>query len=630
MNPNLPGPRTLLLTAPLVLLGLVGLATFQPGASGVSAAMAQTPAVFEGSSLLELLRPSDVMGDGATPVDLYLLALNPDGSPIVGMALKMTVTGGIAGEPEDKGGGLYHIAFTPSKVDAPASATVALKGKLPSKALIDRSWSFPVSVPRSRGLLLSANPKGLTLGVDKTASLAFTFSGGDPRALGSVHLATNSTVGTVTNVTNVGGGVFNALYTPPAVSVPQLALITAVDTGDPLRTYGSLAVPLVANVTQTVTSTPNSTIVLKVGGREFGPVKADSKGRAKIPVVLSPGVRSATSVTAGPTGAMTEAAFDLKIPETRRVALFPTVAGIPSDARLAIPIRAMVVTPEGAPDEMASVEFSVTAGTIGAARHEGGGVYVASYTPPDGNVPVAARLTVKLANAAAMQTETRPLNLVPVRASRVALSATPTVLPASATTLAVTALVAGPTGAPLPARTLSWSVNGAKVQGVTDLKTGAYNAVFTPTWTGPLEIAASVVAPATGNGMTQLVVVPSARRLPADGLSSSMLTIATLDEFGYPVSGVPVDLRLELGDGSVPASATTNSAGVAEVYYTAGRKNGLTVIDVSAAGLSAGVSILQAPAEMSFPELPISAAAATRSVVEDWAAGLTALRVERE
>jgi hypothetical protein len=130
--------------------------------------------------------------------------------------------------------------------------------------------------------------------------------------------------------------------------------------------------------------------------------------------------------------------------------------------------------------------------------------------------------------------------------------------------------------------------------------------------------------------MTQLVVVPSARRLPADGLSSSMLTIATLDEFGYPVSGVPVDLRLELGDGSVPVSATTNSSGVAVVYYTAGRKNGLTVIDVSAAGLSAGVSILQAPAEMSFPELPISAAAATRSVVEDWASGLTALRVERE
>lgn len=599
-------------------------------AYGVPSAQAQAPSVFAGTSLIELLRPTNVVGDGATPVDLYVLALYPDGTPIVGLALKLTATSGLAEAPQDQGGGLYRIAFTPMKTDAPSAATLTVKGKLPNKVAVERSWSFPIAVPRSRGLAVGANPARLTLGVDKTASVAFTFSGGDPRALAGVRLALNTSVGALSNVTNVGNGVFNGLYTTPAVSVPQLALVTAVDAGDPMRTYGGLAIPLTANVSQAVTGTPNTPIVLKVGGREFGPVKTDSKGRAKIPVVLPPGTTTATRVQAGANGTVTEDAIDLKILETRRIALFPTVAGIPSDARLRIPIRVMVVTPEGKPDEMASVAFTVSAGSIGPASHEGGGVYVAPYTPPDGNVAVKASLNVKLTNGAAVQSDTRPLMLVPVRASQITLTATPTVLPAAATSLTVSASVSGPAASPLAGRTLAWSANGAKLQGVTDLKTGSYDALFSTTGSGPVELTASVAAPVTGNEMTQLLVIPSQRRLPPDGLSSAMLTIVTLDEFGYPVPNVPLTIQLNLGDGAVPESATTNAAGIAEIYYTAGRTNGMTAIDVSAGPLSAGVSILQAPPELTAPALPIPSSASTRAMIEEWARSLAALRVERE
>lgn len=613
-----------------LLLGLTALGALSAPTGVAPQAVAAPAAVFTAGPLIELLRPSDVTGDGATPIDLYVLALYADGSAIPAMAPKLTVTGGTADVLTDLGGGLYRLRFTPARTDAPTTATVAIKGKLPNKAAVERSWSFPVSVPRTRGLAVTANPAQLTLGMDKTASVAFTFRGGDPRALAGVTLALNSTVGTVTNVTNVGGGVFNGLYTVPAVATPQLALITAADAGDPMRTYGGLALPLTANVTQSVTGAPNTAVVLKIGGREFGPVKTDSKGRARIPVVLPPGTTTATRVEAGANGSVTETPFDLKLPESRRIALFPTAASLPSDAKVHVPVRAMVVTPDGKPDEMARVVFTASAGTVGPATHEGGGIYVATYTPPDGNAAVKATLGARLDGASAVQADSRALPLVPVRAAGIALTATPATLPAGATALHVSALVSGPAGTPLPGRTLDWDANGARLQGVVDGKNGSYDATFTPTGKGPVEITAAASAPATGNALAQLLVIPSRRRLEPDGLSSVMLTIATLDEFGYPVPNVPLTLALSTGDGSVPTDATTNASGVAQVYYTAGRANGLTAIDVTTGALAAGVSILQAPPELTAPELPTVASEAIRATVDAYARGLAAIRVERQ
>ena len=616
-----------------LLAGILGLGAVSLGGTGGMppvARAATAPAVFESEGVLELLRPTNLVGDGVTPVDLYMLALNADGTPMVGVKFKLIVTGGEATEPVGRGDGLYAFTFTPTRTTSPGTATFYFKGKLPNKAFVERSWFAPVSVPRNRSLALAANPAQLTLGVDKTANVAFTFTGGDPRTLAGMQLALQASVGTLTNVTNLGKGEFNGLYTTPTATVPQVALVTAVDAGDPMRIYGAIAIPLSANVTQAVTGAPKTRVILKVGGREFGPVTLDSKGRGKVPVLLPPGATSATLVRVAADGTVSEAPLDLKVTETRRVALFPTVAAIPSDGRLRVPLRAMVVTTEGKPDENALVEFSVTAGTVSAARHEGGGIYTATFTPPDGNAAVQAGLTVKLADATPIQSETRPLPLVPVRATGLTLSATPPVLPVAATSLTVTATVTGPAGVPLPARTLAWSANGARLQEVKDLANGSYEALFGTTGKGPVEVTASVAAPATGNGLTQLLLMPSLERLPADGLSSTMLTLATLDEFGYPVPGVAVSLQLLTGDGTVPTSATTNAAGIAQVFYTAGRKNGFSAIDASVGDLCAGVSILQAPPTVTLPDLPTSSSAATRATLEEWVKSLAAMRVERE
>jgi hypothetical protein len=290
----------------LLLLGGVALAA---GPSVSPALAAPAPKPFS-QDLIELVRPTDLVGDGASPAEMAILALYADGSPIVGLKAKMTVSGGTATELVDAGGGLYTFTFTPAKVEEQRAATFAIKGKLPNKAPYDRSWTVAVSPPLTRQLDLAVSPPEITLGVDKSASLAFTLKGGDPRAFAAANLALAVSSGTVGNVTNLGGGQFSGLYTPPTGTTPQVALVTAVDAGDTTRTYAFAAVPLVVKADQAVTATPNARVILKVGGREFGPVPADAKGRAKVPVIIPPGVTQATRVAVASDGVVNEAPLD--------------------------------------------------------------------------------------------------------------------------------------------------------------------------------------------------------------------------------------------------------------------------------------------------------------------------------
>lgn len=614
------GVAALLLAGPLAL----GAEVLAP------AAWAQAAPIFEDRGLLELLRPTDLIGDGGTPVDLYLLALDPAGAPISGWKQTLSAQGGTVTPLQDLGGGLHHFRFTPDKTEGLTTATFTLKGKMgPKMQQFSESWSVPVSPSRAHPMTVAASPGALTLGVDKTANVAFGFTGGEPAALSRIQVVHATSAGTLANLTNLGGGQYGGLYTAPTVNTPQVAMITAVDAGDPARGYGAVAIPLAANVEQAVQVPPGASVLLKVGGRDFGPVTADKKGRAKIPVVVPAGVLTATRVVVVD-GNPTEEPFTLSVPETRRLSLFPTYAAIPADGRLQVPVRVFVVTPDGRPDGNAELVLSATAGSVGPARHEGGGVYVASYAPPHGNAVTTATIEAKLAGASPVHVDKWVVNLVPTRATRLGLTAEPPVLPAGAPSLGILAKAAGPDGAALAGRTLAFRANGAKLAKVEDLRNGDYRATFTPTGKGPVEVGASVTAASANNALARVLVVTAQERLAPDGLSSAELTVATVDDFGSPVPNVDVELRLLSGDGSVPQSVTTDAAGVARVYYTAGRKNGFVAIDAVAGDRVAGVALIQAPPELALPDLPIVAIPATRALVEELLAASATILVKRQ
>ncbi len=619
--------RTTRLLSRLALGGLtVGAVALAP-----EVAWAQAAPVFEGGALIELVAPTGVVGDGATTADLYVLALNADGTPLTGLKGKPQATMGSASELVDAGGGLYRFTYTPPRAESTTTVTVAFKGKLPSKEAFAKSWSFAVSPPRSQKLAVATNPAQIVLGQDATASVAINLAGGDRQNLTGVQLSVRPSTGTVDNLISLGGGQFTALYTAPTVRYPHVALLTAVDRRDPSRAYAGIAVPLVGKADYPLTVAPNANVILKVAGRDFGPKPADAQGRAVVPIIVPPGTKTATSVVVTPDGKVTESTIDLQIPEARRVALFPTATAIPSDGRLQVPVRAFVVSPEGKPDESAQVVFSTTAGVVSTARHEGGGVYVATYTPPFGNAATQATIAVNLADKPSVQADALTVNLVAARPTKVSLVTEPASLPAGADGFKVFAKVSGPDGTGLGGRTLNFAANGARLkEAVKDLRNGDYQASFATTGGGPVELSATVASAPTGNPLARVLVLPARERLAGDGASTAMLTVATVDEFGYPVPNQDVALRVVQGDGTVPATAKTNADGIAQVFYTAGRKNGLVNVSASVGDHAASASLLQAPLNVNVPDLPVSGPKDVAALAGEWQGSLAGARIERD
>ena len=609
----------------LLLAGAVTTVVLSP-----ESAIAQPAAVFEGNGLIEMISATGIVGDGASTAELYVLALNADGSPMSGLSLKASVSTGAVTALSDAGGGLYKLTYTPPNVDARVSAVLTLKGKV-GKESVTKAFNFTVSPPRTHAIVATANPPRMTLGQDRTANLSFTLSGGDRAALSGVELAISASSGTIENVTNLGGGQFAALYTAPGVNYPHVAQITIADKRDPSRSFGVLGIPLSGKVEFPVTVQPNNRVVIKIGDQQFGPIQADAQGRARVPILVPPGAAVAEKISISADGKSASEPLDLKVPEGKRITLVPTAAALPSDARLGVPVHAYVVAPDGKPDVAAQVVFSTTAGVVSAAKHVGNGVYAASFQPPNGASSAQATLTASLSDRPSGQTASAPISLVSARATNVALTSEPTVLAAAADGFRIFAKVTGPDGAGLGSRNLTFGASGAKVNGaVKDLKNGDYQAVFTTTSKGPVALTAMASAPVTGNPLSTVLVLPSRARLSNDGLSSSMITVATVDEFGYPVPNVAITLRLTAGDGTLPATATSNAEGVAQVYYTAGRRAGHVAIEATAGDALGAASMVQAPDGLALPTMPASGPKSHVALVNEWDRSLAEMRIERE
>ena len=336
--------------------------------------------VFSGNFLMEMLPAGQIVGDGLTPVTLYVTALDNAGVPLETSRLKMTPSEGKVSDLENRGDGLIQMQFTPPRVRSAQEIVLRLKGKIGS-APLNQAWSIQVVPPLGSGMQASLNPPQVVLGQDRTASLSFSLSESSDHA-GQPDLQIRSTAGTLSNTTYLGNGRFTALYTPPDVVYPHTALITVSDKRAPTETYGYLSVPLVGKTDFPRRNLPpNASVILRIAGREFGPYSTDGNGSVSVPVIVPPGIAKGTQIVVS-NGRTQETSIDLKVPATRRVSLMPVHDGIPGDGVNSITLRAVVIEPTGAADPTASVRFSASSGEVGAARHEGNGIYAATYKPP--------------------------------------------------------------------------------------------------------------------------------------------------------------------------------------------------------------------------------------------------------
>ena len=613
---------------PLVLfLGLLG-----PG--GVCA-LVSTPAhaqpgpdVFSGPGLIEIVPAGDIIGDGETATTIHVVALTPEGSPMEGLTLKPDASSGDVEGWNEVQAGVYAFTFTPDRVMQPATVTLRVRGRTPSRESVDKSYKVPVRPPTATAVEVVANPPRLVLGQDGEGSISFVLAD----AAGNVEasdIAVRSSSGRVENLTHLGGGRFTARYVPPRVNFPQLSIITAVDLRNPDTVYGAVAVPLLGKTDYPVQAGPGSNVVLRIGGREYGPVQASPTGRAAVPVVVPPGVQLATKVEVRD-GQTLEDEIDLRVPETARLAMLPTQPGVPADGATAVPVRVAVFTPEGQPDTGATLSFSSTGGTVTRPEHVGQGIYEARFTPRFSNVPVTAEITANIAGSS-IQTATSEVRLVPARPQAITLTAQPRELSADATALRVFAKVIGSNGQGLDRRDLVLSVSGATVKdGVQDLRNGDYRVDFSADGRTNVDVVATVRNPETGNPLRHVLLFPQTDVAPNDGSTANRITVVTVDEFGYPVPDVDVNLKIETGDGTLQPAVRTNDGGVGQVFYTSGRGAGMVRIRARSGNRTGITAFVQGPPSLRGLDVPPSGGPAERQLTNTWERLVVPLRVPRE
>ncbi len=583
----------------------------------VASPLAMLSAAVADAAPIDMLPVGEVVADGKTPIELHVVAVDAAGKPISGLKLKPEAPSGTVGAWRELAPGLYAFSWTPAASSADVNITVAAKGKGADKAGLVVSRSIAVRGNAGNAIAATANPEAIVLGQVPEATLNLTGGQGT--------VAIRSSTGTVSAITPMGDGRTVARFTSPKLNYPQLGILTMVDENGAGDAWGWSVVPLQGAVDYPVEAPPNSTVLLKVAGREFGPRQVNTMGQATVPIVVPPGVTRATVVSVT-NGVPSERPLDLSVPETRLTALFPMPSSVPASTR--VPVRMVKLLPDGRPDTTATVAIAVSSGTVEPASHLGNGVYLAWWTSPAeaGQVTLETEL-----GGSPVQKDAMTVEVLPPRPATVKVATDPTTLAVGSGQIRVFAHVAAADGTGLSSRPVAISAAGAKPVGtVKDLKNGDYQIVLAPDPTGTVTIQV-VARPATSaNPLRHIVMVPAEERVLNNGSRKVPIMVVGTDTYGNPVPNTDIKLSLEGGGGKITPTVRTDDSGVAFVDYSSGTEVGIVRIAAEGGRASGATALLQLPSDAGTIDLPVSGSTTLVGLHKAWAASVQVVSMSRQ
>jgi len=132
-------------------------------------------------------------------------------------------------------------------------------------------------------------------------------------------------------------------------------------------------------------------------------------------------------------------------------------------------------------------------------------------------------------------------------------------------------------------------------------------------------MGALVRGEASGNAVSHVALVPSSEHALNDGIAGTVLTIATVDTYGYPVANTDVTLSVASGGGQLPATVTTDANGLSQIQYTSGTEATLVrILASTASGATGASSFLQVPEKTIPVDLPLSGSEAVTVIHGAW------------
>ncbi len=551
-----------------------------------------------------------LVGDGVTPSTVRLYVDD-------GQKIRVKAESGKLGPAVPGVDGVWTLPYTPPKVSV--IGTVAFKITVGGT---ETTVDIPVVPPFTGSLDLTFDPP--VLPASGTALVKIAPTGSSPVASEGRRFLISASAGTVDAVTPAGNGTWVARYTPPkGLTAPLAVVFAAADAAAPDKVQGSAVLPVTVKRSVTFDVKPGSTNVLQVGGRTYGPLVAAPSGKVAFDIDLDPREPKGDLRSVNPDTSKEDREAPLPVAATTAIAFFPLPASVPAQADLAVPVRLMVIGPDGRAKADATVKLTASKGTISPATWDRD-VYAATFTPPTSTGEIT--LTAEVDGARA-ERKIKIVGTVPT----LTLASVPQDIPKTGTSFSVVARVKDAQGTGVVGRPPTLKVEGATASGsAKDNKDGSYTFAFkVSSSTNRVRVYAAPPVEISSMPAARLVAWPGSNTVAANGTDTVTVTVLAVDAFGLPVPSVDLKLGAPRGDGSVPPTAKTDARGMAHVTFTAGRTPGLASVRVEAAGLVTEVPLFQSKGGAA-PMLPTGGGASDEALVARWQAAAPELKVLRE
>ncbi|NBD11236.1 hypothetical protein [Corallococcus silvisoli] len=180
------------------------------------------------------------------------------------------------------------------------------------------------AVARAEPPEVEATPGRVVLGRDAQVQVRVRV----PDGAGPVRAAASSGTWSATRLEGGAERVF--LWTPPKVRYPLWAVLVFWVEGPRAPELTTVRLPLLGRTTLDVSTAPGAEVVVAVGEARFGPVKADARGRAQVPVEVPPDAREARVLATRGT-LTTDRRAPLEVPSEHPLVAALTPEPLPSD-----------------------------------------------------------------------------------------------------------------------------------------------------------------------------------------------------------------------------------------------------------------------------------------------------------
>jgi hypothetical protein len=415
-----------------------------------------------------------------------------------------------------------------------------------------RLVALSVALAPTATLAASLSIEGGAVVLGRTESVPIAIRVDEPPGTEELPLRLSVNVGSFSEPTRIGPGKYRAIYLPPSTRYPQVALVAVWRETGPDARIDFLRLPLFGTTRIAVATKRGAKVSATLGFDTFGPVVADAKGNATLPVAVPPEVATAELQIEERAGVTVKKTVPVEVPPYNRLTAALVPHAVVADGQSWVRLDVFYER-GGATLHAESVRVLPSIGTA-TLQSASGGRYVYRYAAPAGTSASVVTFAISVKGDPVARASAQ-LSLGLPAAARLVLRPPSAHLAAGSLDLAVLSLlVLDAAGMGLAEQRPGISANGAPVGPIAYRGGGLYEAPWQAPATYPpgglVQFRASVPQPsggpvtATANYQLAAAPAPASIRarfvpstVPADGHTAARLQLDVRDVAGMPLRG---------------------------------------------------------------------------------------------